>query len=62
MYQIREGFPNLNRKQVAVEIVKAVNDPEIADLVETKVIFVSVIVPDGWEILNSWKPEEEGEF
>ena len=62
MYQIREGFHNLNRKQVAVEIFKTVNDPEVADSIETKVIFVSVIVPDGWEILNAWKPEEEGEF
>jgi hypothetical protein len=62
MYQIREGFPNLNSKQVAVEIFKTVNDPEVAELVETKVLFVPVIVPDGWEILHAWKPEEEGEF
>ena len=62
MYQIREAFHSRNSKQVAVEIFKTVDDPEVADLVETKVIFVPIIVPDGWEILNVWKPEEEGEF
>jgi hypothetical protein len=29
MYQIREAFHSLNGKQVAVEIVRTVDDPEI---------------------------------
>ena len=62
MYQINEKTHNQNRKQIGVEIFKRVNDPEIPDLIETKVIFVSVIVPDGWEVLNAWKPEEEEIF
>lgn len=62
MYQINEKTHNQNRKQIGVEIFKKVDDPEIPDLIETKVIFVSVIVPDGWEVLNAWKPEEEEIF
>jgi hypothetical protein len=30
--------------------------------IESKVIFVSVIVPDGWEVLNVWKTVEEEIF
>ena len=62
MYQIDEKSYNKNRKQVGIEIFKRVDDPETPDLIETKVIFVSVIVPDGWEVLNAWKPEEEEIF
>ncbi len=62
MYQINEKTHNQNKKQIGVEIFKRVDDPEIQDLIETKVIFVSVIVPDGWEVLNAWKPEEEEIF
>ena len=59
MYQINEKTHNQNRKQIGVEIFRRVNDSEIPDSIETQVIFVSVIVPDGWEVLNAWKPEEE---
>ena len=62
MYQINEKTHNQNRKQIGVEIFKRIDDSEIPDLIETKVIFVSVIVPDGWEVLNAWKPEEEEIF
>ena len=62
MYQINEKTHNQNRKQIGVEIFKKVDDSEIPDLIETKVIFVSVIVPDGWEVLNAWKTEEEEIF
>ena len=62
MYQIDEKTHNQNRKQIGVEIFKKVDDSEIPDLIETKVIFVSVIVPDGWEVLNAWKTEEEEIF
>ena len=62
MYQINEKTHNQNRKQIGVEIFKKVDEGEIPDLIETKVIFVSVIVPDGWEVLNAWKPEEEEIF
>ena len=59
MYHPLEKTHNQNRKQIGVEIFRRVNDPEIPDLIETQVIFVSVIVPNGWEVLNAWKPEEE---
>ncbi len=62
MYQIDEKSYNKNRKLLGIEIFKRVDDPETPDLIETKVIFVSVIVPDGWEVLNAWKPEEEEIF
>jgi hypothetical protein len=55
--------PQITRgKQIGVEIYKKVDDPEIPDLIESKVMFVSIIVPDGWEILNTWKPVEEDIF
>ena len=62
MYQINEKTNNQNRKQIGVEIFKRVEDPEIPDLIETQIIFLSVIVPDGWEVLNAWKAEEEEVF
>ena len=62
MYQIQEKTHSQNRKQIGVEIFRRVNDAEIPDLIETQVIFVSVIVPNGWEVLNAWKPEEEEIF
>ena len=62
MYQIKEKQYNNNKKQVGVELYRRVEDSELPDEIETKVIFVSVIVPDGWEILNAWKPESEEEF
>ena len=62
MYQIDEKTHNQNRKQIGVEIFKRVDDSEIPDLIESKVIFVSVIVPDGWEVSNTWKTEEEEIF
>ena len=62
MYQIKEKQYNNNKKQVGVELYRRVEDSELPDEIETKVIFVSVIVPDGWEILNAWKPEAEEEF
>ena len=62
MYQINEKTHNQNRKQIGVEIFKIVDDPEIPNLIESKVIFVSVIVPDGWEVLDAWKTESEEIF
>jgi hypothetical protein len=62
MYQIKEKTHNQNRKEIGVEIFKRVDDPEISDLIESKVILVSVIVPDGWEVLNVWKTVEEEIF
>ena len=62
MYQLQEKKHQNNKKQVGVEIFRRLEDTEIPDEIETKVIFVSVIVPDGWEILNAWKPESEDEF
>ena len=62
MYQIQEKKHHHNKKQVGVEIFRRLEDPEIPDEIETKVIFVSVIVPDGWEVLKAWKPESEDEF
>jgi len=62
MYKIKEKQYNNNKKQVGVELYRRVEDSELPDEIETKVIFVSVIVPDGWEILNAWKPESEEEF
>jgi len=62
MYQINEKTHNQNRKEIGVEIFRRVDDPEIPDLIETKIIFLSVIVPDGWEVLNAWKTEEEEIF
>ncbi len=62
MYQIKEKQYNNNKKQVGVELYRRVEDSELPDEIETKVIFVSVIVPDGWEILNAWKPESKEEF
>ena len=65
MYQ--EIPPSIRRskrhpKQLAVEIYRPVEDPEIPDLIETRVIFTEVVIPSGWEIKRVWKPEEEGEF
>jgi hypothetical protein len=62
MYQIEEKTSNQNRKEIGVEIFKRVDDPEIPDLIETKVIFVSVIVPDGWEVLSVYLTVEEEIF
>lgn len=62
MYQINEKSNNQNRKQIGVEIFRKVDDPETPDLIESKIVFISVIVPDGWEVLNAWKPEEEEIF
>lgn len=62
MYQIEEKNHNQNKKQIGVEIFKRVEDLEIPDLIESQVIFVSVIVPDGWEVLNVWKAEESEVF
>ena len=58
MYQINEKTHNQNRKQIGVEIFKRIDDPETPDLIESEIIFLSVIVPDGWEVLNVWKTEE----
>jgi hypothetical protein len=62
MYQINEKSNNQNRKQIGVEIFRKVDDPETADLIESKIVFVSVIVPDGWEVLNVWQTVEEEIF
>ncbi len=62
MYQIQEKTHHNNKKRVGVEIFRRLEDTEIPDEIETKVIFVSVIVPDGWEVLKAWKPESEDEF
>lgn len=62
MYQINEKTHNQNRKEIGVEIFRRVDDPEIPDLIETKIIFLSVIVPDGWEVLKAWKTVEEEIF
>jgi hypothetical protein len=62
MYQIEEKTTKKNWKKVGVEIYQKINDPEIPDLIESKVIFVSVIVPDGWEVLNVWKTEDKEIF
>jgi hypothetical protein len=62
MYQIEEKTSNQNRKEIGVEIFKRVDDPEIPDLIETKIIFLSVIVPDGWEVLNVYLTVEEEIF
>jgi hypothetical protein len=62
MYQIEEKTSNQNRKEIGVEIFRRIDDPEIPDLIESKVIFVSVIVPDGWEVLNAYLTVEEEIF
>ncbi len=62
MYRLQEKKHQNNKKQVGVEIFKRLEDPEIPDEIETKILFVSVIVPDGWEVLKAWKPESEDEF
>ena len=64
MYQKieQERTQNQNKKQIGVEIFKKINDPETPDLIESQVIFVSVIVPDGWEVLNVWQTVEEEIF
>lgn len=62
MYQIEELTPSQNRKQIGIEIFRKVDDPETPDLIETEIIFVSVIVPDGWSVLNTWKTEESEVF
>lgn len=62
MYQINEKTHNQNRKQIGVEIFRRVEDPEVPDLIESEIIFVSVIVPDGWEIINVWQTVEEDIF
>lgn len=62
MYQIEEPTPSQNHKQIGVEIFRKIDDPETPDLIETEIIFVSVIVPDGWEVLNAWKTEESEVF
>jgi len=62
MYQINEKTHNQNRKQIGVEIFHRVDEKETPDLIETKTIFVSVIVPEGWEVLAAWKTEEEEIF
>lgn len=62
MYQIEEKTAKKNWKKVGIEIYQRVEDPETPDLIDTKVIFVSVIVPNGWEVLNVWKAVEEEIF
>ena len=62
MYFFEEKTQSQNSKQIGVEIFRKIDDPETPDLIESKTIFVSVIVPDGWEVLNAWKPEEEEIF
>jgi hypothetical protein len=62
MYQINEKTHNQNRKEIGVEIFRRVDDPEIPDLIETKIIFLSVIVPDGWEVLKAYLTVEEEIF
>jgi hypothetical protein len=62
MYQIEEKTSNQNRKEIGVEIFRRIDDPEIPDLIESKVIFVSVIVPDGWEVLSVYLTVEEEIF
>lgn len=62
MYQIDEKTAKKNYQKVGVEIYQRIDDPEIPDLIDTKVIFVSVIVPDGWEVSNVWHAEEEEIF
>ena len=60
MYQKIEGkTQNQNKKQIGIEIFRKIDDPETPNLIESQVIFVSVIVPDGWEVLNVWQTVEE---
>lgn len=64
MYQKieKERTQSQNKKQIGVEIFRKVDDPETPDLIESKIVFVSVIVPDGWEVLNVWQTVEEEIF
>ena len=62
MYHPLEKSNNQNRKQIGVEVFRRIDDPETPDLIDSKVIFVSVIIPDGWEVLNVWKCSEEEIF
>lgn len=62
MYQIDEKTAKKNYQKVGVEIYQRIDDPEIPNLIDTKVIFVSVIVPDGWQVSNVWHAEEEEIF
>ena len=62
MYHPLEKTHNQNRKQIGVEIFRRIDDPETPDLIESKIVFVSIIVPDGWEVLDAWKTEEEEIF
>ncbi|MEO1004552.1 MAG: hypothetical protein AAFW67_01615 [Cyanobacteria bacterium J06638_38] len=52
------SVPLLSDRQIGVEIFRKVDDPETPDSIETQIVFLSVIVPDGWEVLNAWKAEE----
>ncbi len=55
MYRLQEKKHQNNKKQVGVEIFRRLEDTEIPDEIETKVIFVSVIVPDDF---NDPLPDE----
>jgi methylmalonyl-CoA mutase N-terminal domain/subunit len=64
MYHVEENKrkDKGNRQIVGVEIYQKIDDPETPDLIETKTIFVSVIVPEGWQILNACQTEEASIF
>ena len=62
MYFFEEKTQSQNSKQIGVEIFRKIDDPETPDLIETKTIFISVIVPDGWQILNACQTEEASIF
>ena len=61
MYQVKLEHFNTNKKQIAIEIYRSVEDPEVPDLIETKIFFISIDLPLDWEILRTWKPEKIGD-
>lgn len=61
MYQVKLEHFNTNKKQIAIEIYRSVEDPEVPDLIETKIFFISIDLPEDWEILRTWKPEKIGD-
>lgn len=62
MYQVKLEHFNSNKKQLAIKIFRKVEDSEIPDLIETKIFFISIDLPEGWQILEAWKPQTEQEI
>ena len=61
MYQVKLEHFNTNKKQIAIEIYRSVEDPEVPDLIETKIFFISIDLPLDWEILRIGQPEKIGD-